>query len=346
MDNALKVTVGNRFSCALIADHSVRCWGAAPYRGSAAQIDINTPPSPVYRINDATELSSGGPGSCVLDSNRQISCWGTSSQRGFPAQAERRFVDRFWQQVEIGFAHGCGVNSDASLECWGDNTWGSLGDGTTTHSHEALIRVGGLPRVKRLQSMNSETTCVIDVEDRAWCWGKNINGRIESGGPDPITEPVRISSLPTLRQIDIGTSCSCAVDTAGQVICWGASSCQAPSRNQDPQNLERRSIEGLPGQAIEVQTGNRFACALDQSGQVHCWGSNTWGQLGDGTASDRFGVVVRVQGLPPARQIAARNHVCALTHDRSVYCWGFNRDNQLGDGRAKSTTTPMRAPLF
>ena len=45
VDNALKVTVGNRFSCALIAaDHSVRCWGAAPYRGSAAQIDINTRP--------------------------------------------------------------------------------------------------------------------------------------------------------------------------------------------------------------------------------------------------------------------------------------------------------------
>ena len=85
----------------------------------------------------------------------------------------------------------------------------------------------------------------------------------------------------------------------------------------------------------QLARGSDHACVLLGDGSVHCWGGNTFGQLGRGelSASAVGEPPARVEGLPPIRQISASSaQTCALDIHGRVYCWGLNEQGQLGIG--------------
>ncbi len=93
-----------------------------------------------------------------------------------------------------------------------------------------------------------------------------------------------------------------------------------------------------------ITTGANHSCALKQGDTVACWGSNTFGQLGDGTQSDRL-TPSPVHGLSGVDAVAAASqHSCALKHVGTVVCWGNNISGQLGDGTTTSRLTPTFVP--
>lgn len=82
--------------------------------------------------------------------------------------------------------------------------------------------------------------------------------------------------------------------------------------------------------------GRFHACALRRGGEVLCWGGNAFGQLGDGTTTDRPHPAV-VPGLDPVARIATGSkHTCVVTVAGALRCWGSNADGQLGDGTTVS----------
>ena len=117
-------------------------------------------------------------------------------------------------------------------------------------------------------------------------------------------------------------------------------------------------VEGLTD-VVQVEAGLSSSCARTRRGEVYCWGSNFYGQLGaadeqqlvphrrfvtiPGDPHDRFAVLpIRVEGLPPARQLSVgAMHVCAIGQDARVYCWGANEGGQLGDGTTARRGTPV-----
>jgi alpha-tubulin suppressor-like RCC1 family protein len=101
--------------------------------------------------------------------------------------------------------------------------------------------------------------------------------------------------------------------------------------------------------ATRVVTGFYHTCALTNNGAVMCWGDNEYGQLGDGTTTNRSAPVL-VKGLSHATALTAGDyHTCALTDAGKVLCWGNNGQGQLGLGDAapaRSTTAlTVSAPL-
>src|SRR5262249_32650965 len=99
-----------------------------------------------------------------------------------------------------------------------------------------------------------------------------------------------------------------------------------------------RAQEPRPYAALAV--GASHACGLLGDGTVECWGYNYYGQLGDGTNTNRS-TPVAVSWLSHVLQIVAGTyHTCALIDDGTVKCWGSNSAGQLGDGTLSSHNTP------
>ena len=95
-------------------------------------------------------------------------------------------------------------------------------------------------------------------------------------------------------------------------------------------------------EAVSVSLGDDHSCALLDDGKVMCWGKNNFGQLGDGSATDRSSPV-EVSGLPNAQSIAlGGSHSCALLTDGKVMCWGYNSKGQLGDGTTSARIFPVQ----
>ena len=155
-----------------------------------------------------------------------------------------------------------------------------------------------------------------------WCWGGMTAAQAKAGTGSLRPKPERIEGA--WRHVAAGgRGHTCAVDTDGGVWCWDLGA--APRR-----------VEGAVGD--EVTVGMAHACA--RAGErVSCWGSNSYGQLGDGASAPRAGVIP--VAVDRVRAIDAGDmHTCALRLDGAVVCWGSNGQGQLGSGAAAAVGGP------
>jgi alpha-tubulin suppressor-like RCC1 family protein len=200
----------------------------------------------------------------------------------------------------------CALLSNHTAQCWGYNTTGQLGDGTTTARH--------LPVVV-----------------------KNVAGT----GP-----------LTGVTQIGLGTYYSCAVVSGGTADCWGTNTGGQLGDGTTTNRHLPVVVKGSTGSGAlsgigAVSAGADHTCALMINGRVDCWGTNSSGQLGDGTTTNRrLPVVVENETdtgpLMSVVQISVRDvDSCVTETNGTAICWGGNGYGQLGDG----TTTPRHLPV-
>ena len=124
-----------------------------------------------------------------------------------------------------------------------------------------------------------------------------------------------------VTQIAAGGAHTCALVAGGRVRCWGANAAGQIGDGTTTARFTAVGVIGLPAAAVAISLGEGHSCALSAAGGVHCWGSNYYGQLGDGTAVSRS-VPVAVAGMSSGvKAIAAgRNHTCALTTGGAMQC--------------------------
>jgi alpha-tubulin suppressor-like RCC1 family protein len=179
-------------------------------------------------------------------------------------------------------------------------------------------------------ALGQEHSCALLADGRVKCWGF-LQGGLPSG-------PSYVPEVHDATQIAAGTSWSCARLTTGAVSCWATSDVPDPMHGND----RYIGIGVLTGGATSVAVGAFHACAVVTDGAVVCMGSNTSGQLGDGTMARRHEGVT-VQGLTHVRRVAlGGDFSCAMLDSDDVYCWGQNAHGQLGDGTRKPHLVPAR----
>jgi len=251
--------------------------------------------------------------------------------------------------IAAGGGHTCALTSAGGVKCWGQNSFGQLGDGTTV-DRTAPVDVAGLQSGVIAVAAGGLHTCALTVAGGVKCWGLNAFGAVGAVTADSCgwasspcsTTPRDVVGLEAgIVAIAAGSNHTCAVTARGAAKCWGfGQDGQLGTAATDscvgwgeplPCSKTPVSVRGLRNRVKAIDAGVSHSCALIAKGGVKCWGSNWAGQLGDGTIRGHTqprNVVGLHRG---ATWIAAGNwHACAVITEGGVRCWGVGEEGQLG----------------
>ncbi len=245
-----------------------------------------------------------------------------------------------------GGFHTCVLTSTGSAQCWGRNDFGQLGDGTAQNRTTA-VKVAGLTDAIAL-SAGGFHTCAVTASGGAKCWGRNDFGQLGDGTTTNRTTPVDVSTLGSdVSAVSAGGLHTCALTKAGAVRCWGRNDHGQVGDGSASDRHSPVAVLGLTSGVLAVAAGGgdssgAHTCARTTAGGAKCWGRNDFGQLGDGTMTERPSPVDVKVLSDVAGIVAGRYHSCALSGG-GVKCWGWNIGGQLGDGTRTTRTAPVDA---
>lgn len=151
-----------------------------------------------------------------------------------------------------------------------------------------------------------------------------------------------LSAVGVGRTISSAGPHTCAVTAAGGVVCWGFNGYGQFGDGTDVDSNAPIAATGLGSEVVAVAAGFEHSCALTGAGAVYCWGRNEFGNLGDGTITDRNTPVIVATLASGVIAIAAgRHHSCAVMANGTVKCWGSNAQGQVGDGSLDDRAGPV-----
>lgn len=186
-------------------------------------------------------------------------------------------------------------------------------------------------------------TCAVK-SGAALCWGRNDLGQLGDAGTSDHATPTAVAGGQTFTMVSVGEYHSCGVTTAGEAYCWGGNDYgQLGDGSVTMRTSPRKVLLGTGTVLRFIGAGDDHTCGLDTTGSVLCWGSNEYGQLGDGSGSDS-NLPVSIDapsGATFVTLVVGTDHNCALTDAEELYCWGGNGDGQLGDGTKTDRPTPI-----
>jgi len=293
--------------CVSLDDGTVRCSGTGVVAGLAAS-ETAANPIPIVGLGSplttfVDDVSTGDDHACALLRTRQARCWGvndngalgdgTTIDRATPAVVGGNTPLAGVVQISAGVFHTCAVLEDTTARCWGLNASGQLGDGTTTQRNAPVVVGGSTPLSGVVEiSAGQVHTCARLADGTVSCWGSNFFGQIGDGGRGSSQTPVGVVGLSGISGISAGAFHSCAVRLSGQALCWGRNlSGELGSGSTEVAQVTEPTFVGgaTPTSGLRsVSASGSSTCAVTTADQVRCWGSNTGGQIGDGTDVPRL----------------------------------------------------------
>ncbi|TCS39780.1 RCC1 domain-containing protein [Reinekea marinisedimentorum] len=350
--NAIDVKVGGGFSCALLEDASVACWGSndSGQLGNGSSVDYSATPVAVTGIDNATAISLGISHACALLEDKTAVCWGVNrfGQLGSneaPEEATPVTVSGLADisMLSAGYQSSCAVLTDGTAKCWGYNHVGQLGDGTTASS-SVPVTVTGITDASAI-SIGDRASCALIADGTVKCWGADWDGTLGDGVDETeSTVPVVVSGLTTATSISLAYRHACSVLEDGSAVCWGSNTDGELGNSSIAESFVPISVPELTD--IEsIVAGNNVTCARLNSGQINCWGDNSSGQLGQG-AADTFPLSI-VDGITDAMAIdTLYSNTCVLKEDGTVACWGENVYGQFLNGTTDKVIAPITLDGF
>lgn len=353
---------GGTTTLALNSSGYLKAWGSNLY----GQIGIGMNGS-VFHAQDADSgvnyksisLSNGYPAyACGITTNDELKCWGANnygqigSGSNFPLRSIPTNVDNdlSFKYVSTGNNHSCGITKNDYLKCWGSNTNGQIGDGTSGAGNDRFSPVLVDNGTKYLTvSAIASTTCGITLAGVLKCWGSDSQGLLGDGagvGSD-VLSPQAIDVGVTYQSLVMNSSNACAI-TTGQILkCWGYN---IFGQLGDGTTTIRTSPTQVAGGELYSKVGmdGNSTCALiatgANSGRIQCWGQGSSGQIGHAASPAYVANPTFISGGLYFTQLAFGSaSICAITNTNQLYCWGDNNSAALGNGTTTGTqNTPVQ----
>lgn len=301
------ITAGWEHTCALTMDGGVKCWGYNPNGelGNGMSVDSDVPVDVKGLTAGVAAIDAGDDHTCAVTGNGGLKCWGynefgqlgdgTKSSRSVPVDSQAYASGV--AEVAAGWGHTCVRTTGGGAKCWGDNEYGQLGDGETVDVRLTPVDVTGLTYgVLKIAAAGGQS-CALTTGGGVSCWGNNKYGQLGDGSGQQANVPVQVVGLTAgVSNVEVGWNHACAVVNGGGLDCWGWNyygGLGDGTKTTQPRPVKVYKLtDGI--QAIAV--GWAHTCVATDLGAAKCWGSNEFGQLGDGTESDS-GTPLAVVGL-------------------------------------------------
>ena len=357
MHDVSQVSVGGVHTCALMKSGGLKCWGRNAWGqlGDGSVLQRNIPGDVVGLAFGVRSVSAGEGHTCAVLDTGGIQCWGynqfgalgtgTVAQSLVPVDVIDLPTNA--SAVDSGMLHTCAILDDGSIMCWGYNGGGQLGDDSTANRLSPVAVAGSISNAGKISAGAFHTCAVLDTGD-VKCWGNNAQGQLGTGTTTDSRTPVDVTGLSGgVTSVATGYEHTCVVDSGG-ALCWGGNDFGQIGNGTTSASTTPSPVSGLSANVMAVATGSYHSCALLATGEIHCWGANFWGQLGNGTTVNSS-TPQAVAGLPSSAIALDANgtdddsHSCALLDDESVACWGSGTWGQLGAGSTTNSSTPCSA---
>jgi alpha-tubulin suppressor-like RCC1 family protein/uncharacterized protein YjdB len=278
-----------------------------------------------------------GPGTAYV----KASVPATSSQSAMWTYARIKVPDTEYVQVSANYYSSCGLTRAGGVKCWGNGDWGQLGNGTNERRFSPTDVVG-LPSGVSAVATGHHHACALKTGGGVLCWGLNDQGQLGDETTGTKHTPIPVTGLASgVVQVDAGYQHTCALTSTGGVKCWGYNNYGQLGDGTTDRRTTPIDVVGLTSGVAEIDLGHEFSCARLVSGSVKCWGYNGYGQIGDGTTTNRL-VPRTATGVSGATSIASGfHHTCVTQSAGTVRCWGYNGHGELGDNSTSSRTTSV-----
>jgi alpha-tubulin suppressor-like RCC1 family protein len=344
----VSIGTGLWHTCVLYSDQTVRCAGLNN-QGELGNGNTTRQFEPALaNTTNAVAIRNGNEHTCSLVGDGRMQCFGTNftGQIGTGVMGNFYSTPQFVQNITTavksiaGGYHTCAILPDSTVQCWGRNQDGQLGNGDATTDTSLPGAVQNLGAVADLVT-GSYHNCALMPDHTAMCWGRNGRGQVGDGTYNsPITLPHQVVGLSNAVMLNLGGFHSCALMQDATVKCWG----QGDQMQLGVPGLAASNtpvtVTGLSN-VTGLYQGFLHTCAQVSGGTVWCWGQNDFGQLGNG-ATGNTATPVQMQGiLNPIYVVGGIGHTCALTQDRFVKCVGENDFGELGDGTGVNALAPV-----
>ena len=228
------ISANGYHTCAVMNNGAVKCWGYNPFGelGNGTTTSSSTPVSVSGLSSGVNVVKSGEFHTCALMAAGGVKCWG----QNYSGQLGDATVINKLTPVDVsgltsgvaalsaGGSHTCALTTGGGLKCWGDNTYGQLGNGATLPAPPSSIpvSVSGLTSGVKTISGGSRHTCALTTGDAAKCWGNNQYGQLGNGTTGLSSLPVNVIGLASgVNVIRAGYWDSCVLMLNGGLKCWG-----------------------------------------------------------------------------------------------------------------------------
>ena len=315
------------------------------------------------------QLTSGRVHTCGITSDDMAYCWGrntvgqlgnnstTNSSSPYPIYTGGLLNGKTIKSISTAAFHTCVIASDNEAYCWGQNSYGALGNNSTSQSLvPVLVQDGAMPEgstIKKI-SVGTDYTCAIASNNLPYCWGQNGWGQLGDNSTANSSVPVQVYisgelNGKTVSSIATGERHTCVIASDSYAYCWGDNATgqlgdSTGSSKSYPVAVYRDFY--LSGLTVKSVTADYFnTCVLASDNYEYCWGYNNTGQNGNNSTSmNTQPIPVYKTGVLNGKTILSIStgeyNNCAIASNSLPYCWGSNNNGQIGDNSITQRQIP------
>lgn len=352
--NWKQVSVGDRSTAAVKTDGTLWTWGRNT-DGQLGNDTIESTSTPVQTVAGGTtwtQVSMGTAAAAAVKTDGTLWLWGSNFygtlgtgdtvSTSSPVQTIAGGTD--WSQVSIGDLSAAAIKTDGSLWTWGGNWSGMLGNGSTAHTSSPVQTAAGGNNWRQV-SVGTNHMIAVKTDDSLWVWGDDGLGVLGTFFQRYQLAPYRtVDGDDAWTQITGGLNVTAGIKTDGTLWTWGSNGNGSVG---DGTTIDRSSpvqtvLAGTNWRAVSATFADRVA-AVKTDGTLWMWGSNPYGQLGNGNVVNASEPMQTVAGgtdwYSPS---CGSSHTAAIKTDGSLWMWGDNSYGQLGTEATISTSSPVQ----